>query len=80
MPFSFSHVSPHGAGQQTILPLEKALAALLSCVRPTGQTHRLPLLEASEGAPGAMSRRTPLMAAFSSMSTARRPLKIMSLP
>lgn len=47
MPFSFSHVSPHGAGQQTILPLEKALAALLSCVRPTGQTHRLPLLEAS---------------------------------
>ncbi len=46
MSFFPSPPCPHSSGQQTILPLEKALAALLACVRPTEQTLRLPLLEA----------------------------------
>ena len=46
MSFGSSHACPRFSARQTILPLEKALAALLACVRPTAQTVRLPLLEA----------------------------------
>ena len=46
MSFCPSRACLHIPGQQIILPLEKALAALLACARPTEQTLRLPLLEA----------------------------------
>ena len=46
MSFCPPYASPHISGKKDILPLEKALAALLACARPTEQTQLLPLLEA----------------------------------
>ncbi|MDD4702532.1 MAG: molybdopterin molybdotransferase MoeA [Desulfovibrio sp.] len=46
MSFCPPYTSPHISVKKDILPLEKALAALLSCARPTDQPLSLPLLEA----------------------------------